>query len=106
MIEYEKFHLDAENRKSGKYLEVLHPNYEEFGESGKIWKKEDFFNIKLDDSIYEIEEYKCILLSDKARLSKYVLLNKTTQVRTNRSSIWVLYNGDWKMIFHQGTRRE
>ena len=106
MIEYEKFHLDAENRKSGKYLEILHPDYEEHGQSGKKWKKEDYINIKLDASVYEIEQNECILLSDEARLSKYVLFNKSTQVRTNKSSIWVLYNGDWKMIFHQGTRTE
>jgi hypothetical protein len=35
MIEYEYFHLDSENRKNGNFLEILHPDFEEFGQSGK-----------------------------------------------------------------------
>lgn len=104
MIEYEKFHFNTENRQSGKYLAILHPEYEEFGASGKRWKKADLPQADLDSSVYEIENYVCIPLSDSACLSKYILLNRTSGVRTNRSSVWVIYRDDWKMIFHQGTQ--
>lgn len=103
MLKYEKIHLDVENRRNGKYLEVLHPEYEEFGKSGKRYRKEDFLQNGLDLSIYEIEEFEVVVLSAESRLCKYVLFNKTDNVRTNRSSVWVLFEGDWKMIFHQGT---
>lgn len=103
MLKYEKIHLDAENRRTGKYLEVLHPEYEEFGQSGKRHRKKDFMENGVDFSIYEIEDFEVVVLSAESRLCKYVLYNKTEDVRTNRSSVWVLYEGDWKLIFHQGT---
>lgn len=31
MIEYELYHIDRENRNSGQYLKVLHPELKEFG---------------------------------------------------------------------------
>jgi hypothetical protein len=30
--------------------------------------------------------------------------DKVTTVSTKRSSIWVLRNGNWQMVFHQGTK--
>lgn len=106
MMENEKMHLDSEYRKSGKFLDVLHPNYEEYGQSGKRYTKKDYEDIKLDSFSYEIIDYTCIPLSKEVRLCKYVLRNQSTHMETNRSSIWVMYQGDWKLIFHQGTKVE
>lgn len=39
MIEYEWLHLKKENRSNGKILDVLHPDFKEFGKSGKVFKK-------------------------------------------------------------------
>ena len=104
MIEYEYFHLDSENRKNGKFLEILHPDFEEFGQSGKKFKKEDFCNIDLDSNIYEIEDFVVADLSNQTRLCKYILLDKTSNSKSIRSSIWVFYEKDWKLFFHQGTK--
>lgn len=104
MIEYEYFHLNSENRKNGKFLEILHPDFEEFGQSGKKFKKEDFCNIDLDSNIYEIEDFVVVDLSTQTKLCKYILLDKTSNSKSVRSSIWFFYEKDWKLFFHQGTK--
>ena len=104
MIEYEYLHLNSENRKNGKFLEFLHPDFEEFGQSGKKFKKEDLLNIDLDSKIYEIEDFVVVDLSNQTRLCKYILLDKTSNSKSNRSSVWVFYEKDWKLFFHQGTK--
>ena len=104
MIEYEYFHLDSENRKNGKFLKILHPEFEEFGQSGKKFKREDFCDIELDSNIYEIEDFVVVDLSAQTKLCKYTLLDKTTNSKSVRSSIWVFYENDWKLYFHQGTK--
>ncbi|WP_432372373.1 hypothetical protein [Staphylococcus chromogenes] len=104
MIEYEYFHLDSENRKNGNFLKILHPDFEEFGQSGKKFKREDFCDIELDSNIYEIEDFVVVDLSTQTKLCKYTLLDKTTNSKSVRSSIWVFYENDWKLYFHQGTK--
>jgi len=37
MIEYEWLHLKSENRSNSKILNVLHPDFKEFGKSGKVF---------------------------------------------------------------------
>lgn len=105
MLEYEQYHLNRENRQNGKFIEVLHPDYKEFGQSGRIYKYENFAGYRLtDDSEYKVTAFEVNSLSDDSRLCTYVLINQTTGAKSNRSSVWVLHDNDWKMIFHQGTR--
>lgn len=104
MIEYEYFHLNSDNRKNGKYLDILHPEFEEFGQSGKVFKKEDFIEVDLDSNEYEILNFNEVQLSNNSYLCKYILVNKSSGMASNRSSIWVLYKDEWKLIFHQGTK--
>ncbi len=105
MLEYELYHLNRDNRQDGTFIEVLHPEYKEFGQSGRIYTYKDFEGRRFtDDSKYEITEFNVQVLSDESQLCTYVLLNQTLGTKTNRSSIWVRYEDDWKMLFHQGTR--
>lgn len=104
MLQLEGYHLDKENRKSGKYVEVLHPDFKEYGQSGAIYHLADFKGIPLKDaSEYEISKFFVKELSEDNRLCTYTLLNKTTGNESNRSSVWVRVSGDWKLLFHQGT---
>lgn len=105
MIEYEKYHLDADNRRTGAYLEVLHHDFKEFGQSGGIITRKDLKQSILDSSTYEIEDFNVVELSMESKLCTYVLNNKTTGRVSNRSSVWVRYNDDWRLFFHQGTTR-
>lgn len=34
-------HLKPENRESGQFIEVLHPDFKEFGMSGKVYDRSD-----------------------------------------------------------------
>ncbi|WP_262615049.1 hypothetical protein [Staphylococcus arlettae] len=36
MIEYEQLHLKSENRTNNKILDILHPDFKEFGKSEKF----------------------------------------------------------------------
>lgn len=104
MINYEKFHLDAKNRKSGDYIKVLHPNFKEFGQSGRVFTLKDFLGQSLDENDYEINLFETQELSETSRLCTYTLVNKTNNSMTLRSSVWIMFNGDWKLLFHQGTK--
>lgn len=103
ILELELFHLNNENRVSGKYIEVLHPSYKEFGASGKITYKRDYEGLLLPESDFKLENHEIVPLSKESCLSTYVLTEVKTRQKTNRSSIWVLYLGEWKLLFHQGT---
>ncbi|WP_210133724.1 DUF4440 domain-containing protein [Staphylococcus sp. GDY8P131P] len=103
MIEYERFHLKSENRSKNKILDILHPNFKEFGKSGKVYYKTDIKQTQLDNDNYKISNFEEYILSEDCILCTYTLLNTTNNTLTNRSSIWKYYEDDWKLLFHQGT---
>lgn len=104
MLNLEQYHLDKENRNSGKYVDVLHPEFKEFGQSGAIYHLCDFKGIPLKDtSEYEISNFFVKELSEDNRLCTYTLLNKNSGMKSNRSSLWLRDYDDWKLYFHQGT---
>ncbi|MFD2829673.1 hypothetical protein [Corticicoccus populi] len=106
MISYEQFHLNKENRRTGKFKNVLHPDFKEFGQSGNIYVTQDFPDSISDNSEYEIKHFSVTDLSKESRLCTYLLLNTTKKQASNRSSVWIVFQGEWKLIFHQGTRTE
>ncbi len=103
MIEYEWFHLKSENRSGNKVLDILHPNFKEFGKSGEVYYKADIDQIRLDNDDYKISDFEECSLSEDCILCTYTLFNTTNNTITNRSSIWKYYENDWKLLFHQGT---
>ncbi|TDM05222.1 DUF4440 domain-containing protein [Macrococcus lamae] len=103
MIDYEILHLKNEYRVNGDYIKVLHPDFREIGASGRMTTMSDYHGLKLPPSDLEVLDYKVTELSEGCRLSTYTLVDKMDGRKTNRSSIWVTYDNDWKMIFHQGT---
>ena len=90
MLDYEMFHLNAENRKNGDYIKVLHPDYREFGQSGGIFKLNDFKGQPLDANEYAVKFFEALELSESARLCTYTLVDKTNNVSSRRSSVWVM----------------
>ncbi|OEK14113.1 DUF4440 domain-containing protein [Staphylococcus saprophyticus] len=103
MIEYEWLHLKSENRSNSKILNVLHPDFKEFGKSGKVFYKTDIKQAQLDEDDYRISNFEEYILSEDCILCTYTLFNTTNNTITNRSSIWKYYKNDWKLLFHQGT---
>lgn len=105
MIEYEWLHLKKENRFNSKILDVLHPDFKEFGKSGKVYYKTDIKQEQLDKNEYKISDFEQYILSEDCILCTYTLINVTNSITTNRSSIWKYYEYDWKLLFHQGTEK-
>lgn len=103
MIEYEWLHLKRENRSNDKIMDVLHPDFKEFGKSGKVFYKTDIKQAQLDEDDYRISNFEEYILSEDCVLCTYTLFNTTNNTITNRSSIWKYYKNDWKLLFHQGT---
>lgn len=103
MIEYEWLHLKSKNRANKKFLDILHPDFKEFGKSGKVYYKSDIIMHQLDTDYYKIENFEEYILSEDCVLCTYKLYNVTNDIATNRSSVWKFYENEWKLLFHQGT---
>lgn len=100
--------LKPEIRKDKEKINKLLSNdFFEFCSTGEI------YNYKVDDTFYEenvyfkISNFNFKKLSDDCVLVTYMLLKKyglNNNVKSSiRSSIWKYNNGDWEMVFHQGT---
>ena len=99
-----------ETRFNGEYLDkVLHPEFKEFGRSGKTYNKIDIISSKEDDikAIFPFEKLEVKQLDKTAFLITYVSVIKDNDklIKSNRSSIWV-GETSFQMIFHQGTAIE
>lgn len=102
-----------EIRNSREQVSVLiADDFLEFGKSGGIFNKKDTL-IGLEQEAFDLR----IIVSDfhAKELSNNVVLvtyttsmldeDNVTTVSTNRSSVWVLRDGNWQMVFHQGTKK-
>lgn len=108
ILSLEKELLKPEIRKSPERLrELLAEDFIEYCSSGVI------YNYKLDDTFYEdnvsfkLSEFNSKELSKDCILATYKIdkiYHKDNVIKSSlRSSIWQLYDGKWKMVFHQGT---
>ncbi len=102
-------HPDKFGRSERDIIEQVCDEFWEVGASGNVYKKQDVVETLLDrysDPAYEdIWETKDFVLSEIAPdnyLLTYVLIQNKTRV-TRRSTIWRKVNGQWKILYHQGT---
>lgn len=94
---------------------LLHPEFVEFGASGAIYDRE-----KIVDSLgleaivadgmptYSLDELKAVALTPEVCLVTFVarrVLGDGVVLNSNRSSIWMRFEGGWRLRFHQGTVR-
>lgn len=100
--------LKPETRGSAHHLnQLIADDFVEFGSSGNIYRKKDCiedlpFESRVDKDI-NVENFEVIELSSDIILATY----KITRPRVSlRSSIWRRIDGQWQMIFHQGTKCE
>jgi hypothetical protein len=106
VIRKERQLLDQEVRCQPDLLRaLLHPEFVEFGASGRIWNAESIIeNLVSDKSPHEIEATDFLALS---LASDAILLTFKTECAERvclRSSVWIRSGGDeWLLRFHQGT---
>ena len=83
--------------------ELLHPDFTEFGASGRIWDRESIVVAMAADpgELTMAEEMRGFQLAPDVVLLTY-RVNRRAQ-SSLRSSIWTVYDGRWVLVFHQGT---
>jgi hypothetical protein len=93
--------------------ELLHPAFHEFGRSGasdtraevlaEFAGHEQTYTVWFQDIVVEQVGEGLALLTHR---SAHVNASGQLERHTNRSSLWQLTEGGWKMRFHQGTPTE
>jgi hypothetical protein len=97
--------LEQSTRKSvDKLNHLIADDFCEFGNSGKIYNKQDLLKFLPSESkrTFTVNDFEVKELSKDVILVTY----KTTEelVTSLRSSIWKQDGNNWRMVFHQGTK--
>ena len=97
----------AETRFDPGYLErVLHPDFFEFGRSGRTWTRAETMAAGPGaiDAVLPLPDLTVRELGEGTVLVTYRSIVRHEHVdHANRSSIWVRDGGAWRLRFHQGT---
>ncbi len=90
-------------RNVTRLSELIDDGFEEFGSSGKCYRKQDVLDSlpKENKVHYELSNFEFKTLSKDCVLVKYKSTSNYTV--TLRSSIWIHNSGSWQMLHHQAT---
>ncbi|WP_291648375.1 DUF4440 domain-containing protein [Clostridium sp.] len=108
ILEREKELLKPEVRKDKERIrELLSEDFIEFCSTGEIYKYKASDIFYEENIFFEISNFNLNQLSEDCVLATYMVLKKhgvnNDEKPSIRSSIWKCINGNWKIIFHQGT---
>jgi ribonuclease HI len=103
VVRLERLLLDpAVRADAGAVDRLLHPDFVEFGASGRVWDRTSMIAALAADSAVSgaAADFRTSRVADDV-----VLLTYRSSERTLRSSLWVR-DGEagWRLRFHQGTR--
>ena len=85
---------------------LLADEFIEFGSSGRVYDKQQIIDL-LQQEQGEGRKPTVTDFSARRLAADVILLTyRIVETRTIRSSIWKLTNGQWRMVFHQGTKSE
>ncbi len=100
--------LQPEIRADREALDrLLHPEFQEFGASGTVWTREATIEALARGAAGEVP-IECSQLVGKRIGPGVILVTYATDQagrRALRSSLWVHFEGAWRILFHQGTLR-
>jgi hypothetical protein len=86
-------------------LELLHPDFVEFGASGRRWDAESIAvmmaQAAVDGERVEARGFSGVRLADDVVLLTFEA--RQSQRVSLRSSVWVRVDAEWRLRFHQGT---
>ncbi|PZG40177.1 hypothetical protein C1910_00455 [Listeria ivanovii] len=102
----DEIHLSINNRQSmTEILAILSESYIEITQTGQMT---DYAYYKSQTSLstnpLEIINYSIKIVDQTKVLSYYKLKDTVKNTYTMRNNLWVLEDGAWKLVFHQGTR--
>ncbi|NKX52059.1 DUF4440 domain-containing protein, partial [Arthrobacter deserti] len=87
----------------GRMAMLLHPDFAEIGESGRLWTREDIINALRPEPAADSE---LDLLAVERLSEESILVTYRSRGRNGsslRSSLWLREAGRWRLHFHQGT---
>ena len=92
-------------RNENSLRQLIHPDFIEFGASGKIWDLDSIVEVLINES-GEInaptQDIEASEIDSNTILITYKIIGGSRD--SLRSSIWVrVENGEWLLRFHQGT---
>ncbi|MDF2999924.1 MAG: hypothetical protein K0Q48_43 [Bacillota bacterium] len=95
-------------RERSKLERLLSDDFLEYGTSGTVYSKRDTIDAlcAMKKRDIEIHEFEVDSLGPYAAVAHYTAFEKKEKERaccTLRTSIWRLEEGEWKLLFHQGT---
>ena len=95
-------------------LNILAPDFCEFGSSGRVYSRDEIVNALQAESQRHISiaDFSANVLGEAVALATYRAhqseasdsASAKAPVTSLRSSIWVLRDSRWQLLFHQGTR--
>ena len=106
LLDLEQRLLDPNVRGSpGAVIPLLHPDFIEFGSSGRVYTKEMMVQMMVAEApgVVKIRDFDVKELSDDVALVTYRTIG-TKGMEARRSSIWLRRDSGWQIVFHQGTR--
>ncbi|MET7620751.1 nuclear transport factor 2 family protein [Streptomyces sp. NPDC005408] len=100
--------LDPSVRLSPQRMaELLHPDYREFGTSGRIWDRDSLIAAIVSRDAPAPRPITTSRIQGTQLAPDLVHLTFDTETgahRAHRSSLWRLTDDGWLLYFHQGTR--
>ena len=93
--------------KNKENLEArLADGFIEYGASGRILTREGAIEVLLvktaDDDIV-LSDYQTVQLCETVVQARFMAYRKNIDRKSRHSSIWVKRDGDWQVLFYQGT---
>lgn len=111
-LEERLLHEDARSN-SETLNKLLADEFEEIGVSGRVTSRKEVIDwlVNKEQNIqWSLDNFQIRLLAPTIVLAKYEAHKKDKKENSTsgsmRSSIWRLYDEQWKIEFHQGTRIE
>jgi hypothetical protein len=106
-----ELHLIETRQNRNRLEELLHPDFVEFGRSGRCYSRNEvlaeFSASSGSTEAVHAENFELAELSREVALLTYLSAHKGPSGepyrRTLRSSLWVAGEAGWRMRFHQGT---
>ena len=100
---------NATRKNAARISSLLTDTFREFGSSGRVYQKEDIIVTLQEEAPVSISlvNFEMVPLSKDAALVTYQSQKDQQDAPPSvalRSSIWIQDGGDWRMIFHQGTK--
>jgi hypothetical protein len=90
-------------------MDQIGEEFWEVGASGNVYTKQDVvetlverYNDPTYQDIWKTSNFEITKIAPDNYLITYVLIQDKTR-RTRRSTIWRKINGQWKILYHQGT---